>query len=67
MGWERSTGQWRERVKGMKGVKKWMNRSVGTNNVKGVEEGRRIRMMMGWTINWDRKTKYAVRGKERKG
>jgi hypothetical protein len=52
MGWERSTGQWRERDKRMKGVKKWMNRSVGTYNM---EEGMGIRMMMGLTINWDGK------------
>ena len=44
-----------------------MKRSVGTYNVKGVEEGRGIRMTTGWTINWDGKEKYAVRGKERKG
>jgi len=44
----------------MKGVKKWMKRSVGTYNMKGVEEGRGIRMMMGWTINWDGKAKYEV-------
>ena len=67
MGWERSTERWRERDKGMKGVKKWMNRSVGTYNVKEVEEGSGIRMMMGWTINWVGRAKYAVRGKERKG
>jgi hypothetical protein len=36
----------------MKGVKKWMNRSVGSYNMKRVKEGRGIRMMMGWTINW---------------
>jgi hypothetical protein len=51
MGWERSTGQPRERDKGMKGVKKWMNRSVGTYSMKRVEEGRGIRMMMGWKSN----------------
>jgi hypothetical protein len=61
MGWERSTGQWRERDKGMKGVKKWMSRSVGTYNMKRVEEGRGIRMMMGWTINWNGKAEYTVR------
>jgi hypothetical protein len=38
MGWERNTGQWRGRDKSMKGVKKWMNRSVGTYNVKEVME-----------------------------
>lgn len=51
----------------MKGVKKWMKRSVGTYNMKGVEEGRGIRMMMRWTINCDGKARYTVRGKERKG
>lgn len=48
----------------MKGVKKWMNRSMRSYNVKEVEKGRGIRKMMGWTINWDGKAKYAVRGKE---
>jgi hypothetical protein len=30
-----------ERDKGMKGVKKWINRSVGNYNMKEVEEGRK--------------------------
>jgi hypothetical protein len=39
----------------VKGIKKWMNGSVGTYNVKEVEEGRGIRIMIRWAMKRDGK------------
>jgi hypothetical protein len=49
MGWERSTGQWRERDKGMKGVKKWMNGMWGRGGGrKGDQNDDGMSNKLGW-------------------